>query len=596
MAATRPAIEQLSQRHLAEISAAVLRSESTGPPPVFRWPGRRPPSLVRAFIALLDADKPEIGVEAALGRAAALEEARRHAAGKTLYDPFAGSGVIPVEAARLGYYAVGQDVNPYAVAIARANAELCTGECRLRASCIKEALVRAWRRSSPLWCRGDECIVHMLLARCPPCRAPVWVSSRRSREGPRRLLVLRSDLSLEWVEPGERLGSREPSIEVPPDLPREHPDYVVYAVEIYRGGRRRWVSLARDPGWRRWVEETAATARGIAEDIPGAPIPFMEETRRLYRRGVRSTKELFSWRQLASLAAFINEAGDCRELAVLLAASAAPSNSLLAMYYQPLAKINPGLIVKSYWLPRNPAVLNPFAHRGLPAPPGLSSGLLGRGTLVSVAQRYARRCGSDCAIPPSVLLGDSTRVTPVSSAHHVVTDPPYPGMHTYKDMSLLYAQMALVAGARGGLDWEEIDTRDPGGYRGLMRSALRTATSILAEGGYLVMFLSAHKLEYIELLAETVSIPPLLGAGLRRVYPVVGEAPGRLGRGLNKLVFVAVYRKGAPSLPDAAEPLAWAGSVLSVAPLGEDEKEYSERVAGTLRELVTTLYSPAPGK
>jgi len=596
MAGAGPPIEQLAPSHLAEISAAVLRSESSGPPPVFRWPGRRSPSLVRAFIALLDAERPEVGVKAARGEREALEEARMRAEGKTLYDPFAGSGVIPIEAARLGYYAIGQDVNPYAVAIARANAELCTGECHLRVQCIQEALADAWRSASHLWCREGECIVHMLLARCPPCRAPVWVSSKRGKGGPRKVLVLRGDLSLEWVERGEGLGSREPSIEVPEGLPREHPDYVVYAVEVYRAGVRRWVSLARDPGWRRWVEETAAQARRIVEGIPGAPVPLMEETRRLYRRGVRSVRDLFSWRQLASLAAFIRAAGGCRELAVLLAASAAPSNSLLAMYYQPLAKINPGLVVKSYWLPRNPAVLNPFAHRSLPRPPSLSTSPLGRGTLVSVAQRYAKRCGGDCAIPPAILWGDSTRSAPVSSANHVVTDPPYPGMHTYKDMSLLYAQMALIAGLTGTLDWEEIDSRDPDGYRGLMRSALRVATSILAPGGYLVLFLSAHKLEYIELLAETVATPPLYGAGLRRVYPVVGEAPGRLGRGLNKLVFVAVYRKGAESLPGAVEPLSWAGRILEGAPLGEDEKEYSERVAGTLRELVSTLYSPVRGK
>jgi len=596
MAGSGPPIEQLTPVHLAEITGAVLRSESSGPPPVFRWPGRRSPALVRAFIALLDADTPEVGTEAALGREKAFHEVRRRAKGRTLYDPFAGSGVIPIEAARLGYYAVGQDVNPYAVAVARANAELCTGECRLRARCVQQALVEAWRRSSPLWCRNGECIVHMLLARCPPCRAPLWVSSKRSKDGPRRVLLLGGDLSLEWAEPGGRLGSREPSIEVPRDLPREHPDYVVYAIEIYKAGERRWVSLARDPGWRRWVEETSAEAKSIVEGVPGAPVPLMEETRRLYRRGVESVKDLFSWRQLASLATFIRAAGECRELAVLLAASAAPSNSLLAMYYQPLAKINPGLVVKSYWLPRNPAVLNPFAHRGLPGPPSLSSSPLGRGTLVSTAQRYAKRCGGDCALPPSILQGDSTRSAPVSSAHHVVTDPPYPGMHTYKDMSLLYAQMALIAGITRGLDWEEIDTRDPSGYRGLMKNALRVATSILAPGGYLVLFLSAHKLEYIELLAETVSTPPLYGAGLRRVYPVVGEAPGRLGRGLNKLVFVAVYRKGAESLPSAVEPLTWAGQILSGAPLGEDEKEYSERVAGTLRELISTIYSPAPGK
>ncbi len=562
---------------------------------MFRWPGRRPSALVRGVLAALSPVDHWVVTAAARGEREAIREVRGAASGRLVFDPFAGAGTIPVEASRLGYRAVGYDVNPNAILVARAASRLCSGSCGERASCIWRALASAWGKARELWCMGEECVVHVLLARCPPCRAPVWVSSKRGAGGPRAYLLLDSDGRLRWVrDPPEGLSAREPSIELPPSLPREHEDYVAYAIEVYSpGGGRRWISLL-DPGsvdWRVFLQESAAAASTIASLQPDVSVPPGEETRRLYKAGVRGASQLFAWRQAASLAYFAEEAARCPIEAAALIATQAPTLSLLAVYYQRLAKVNPGMVVKSFWLPRNPVVLNPFSHNGLPAPPGPYSKPLGRGSLVSGARAYSRACarGPGCSHAPTFMVADSTSTPPPGRVDMVVTDPPYPGMHTYRDTTLFYSYARALAGLGGVEDWEEIDTRDPGVYVRLLSKALELAARSTVDGGLLVLLVSAPHPEGIVALARVLSSLDERGVGLQRIYPLVSEMHGRLGRSPNKAGFLIVTVKGAESDPTAAEPLGWTRSVLEEAGLRGGDLEYSVKAAAALRRAIEEL-------
>ena len=587
-----PAILGVEPRHLALLGREAIRGESNRRPTVFKWPGRRPRIVARALASLAARVEPDVAVAAALGDPGGVEEVRRAVRGRVLFDPFAGSGAIPVEAASLGYRAVGYDINPYAVLVATGLAGLCSGACRRRVSCLWSALSRAWRRVRGLWCLGGECLVHVLLARCPPCRAPLWVSSRRGSRGPSRVLVLRSDGGLEWRSSREGLGHREPSLELPGWLPEEAPGFRAYAVETYAPGRgRRWVSLLTPEGgvWRRFLEETRGAAEALLSGSGDVEIPYGEETRRLYIAGITRASQLFPARTSASIRAFLLEAPECWREAVDLAATTAPTLSLLAIYYQPLAKVNPGMVVKSYWIPRNPVILNPFSNDSMPGDPGPASKPVGRGTLFSAVKAYEAACGarSGCPSPPVFRVADSTRDPPPPRVDVVATDPPYPGLHTYLDMSVFYAySMALAGKPAPGLEGEEIDTRDPEAYVESMTRALANTLKSLTREGLLLLLLSATSPENLAAIAGVVGrATGTLGLRLQGVYPLPTEQPGRLGRARNRLGFIiALARRDPPG--DPLEPLSWASRVARWAGLNPEEAEYGERVAGALRALL----------
>ena len=586
------ALGSVSPSLLASISRVAMKQESNTRPSVFKWWGRRPVAIVRAFLALAAGAGEEDALGVALGRRESFERVRRLVSGRRLLDPFAGSGVIPVEASRLGYTAVGQDVNPYAVAVAEAYAELCMGGCKAKSECLWGSLARSWGRVRGLWCRGDSCIVHVLLARCPPCTAPVWVSSARSGSSAKRALVLTEDYSLEWRDPRD-LSPGEPRIPLPAGLPQEAPGYVAYALEYYHRGARRWVSLAsRDREsveWRRFLEETARVAKPLAASSGGVRVPLMEETRRLYRHGVTTTLGLFTWRQAATYALVAREAWACRREMALAVANAMQSGSLLAMYYQPMAKVNPGLVVKSYWLPRNPVELNPVANTRMPHPPAPSARPVGRGTLVSIIQRYGNACwnGNGCVEPPTILLGDSTRNVPGSGYDIIATDPPYPGLHTYRDMSLLYAHASMLAGLRVPPEWSEVDTRDPESYKAGVLSAMEKSLSKAVKGGVVLLFISSPSPEGISTIAELLEELARLGIGYEAIYPVIAENPGALGRSASRVVFVVAGRLGIPTRRGFLDPLSLAWRVAREVGLREGEARYAGLVSSVLSDALS---------
>ena len=583
----------VSARFLVDLSRAILASEANRRPTIFKWWGRRPRILVRGFLALLAGVDEETAIKAAREDPEAVRIVRKRAQGMKLIDPFSGSGLIPLEAARLGYEAVGQDVNPYAVAISRALSDLCTGGCMAKAACLKRALEQAWPAIRGLWCNGVECIIHALLARCPPCTAPRWVSSKRRGSRPVRALVIGDDGGLYWTSPSD-LSPDDPVIDLPSNLPREAEDYIVYAIEVLGPGkRRRWISLVDSSiealKWRKYLEETTRIAERISNSIGGVRIPLMEETRRLYRRNRMTTDRLYTWRQNATYRYFLNRASTCAREAELLVATASLSTSLLALYYQPMAKVNPGMVVKSYWVPRNPVELNPFSHDRMPNPPGEDPRPVGRGTLISLLNSYASSCeaSDECSEPPSFFEGDSRVRQPGHGYHIVATDPPYPGLHTYRDMSLFYAHAKHLAGEEASLDWSEIDTRDPGSYKRGVVGSLRISLSQSSDNAVLLLFISSPSVEGLSLIADILSEIEDAGAGIMSVLPVVGEARGVFGRAMSKLVYVVLARKGSKTSGEALEPLKWTWRIVRSTGLSEREAEYGTKLSRIFQELLS---------
>ena len=315
----------------------------------------------------------------------------------------------------------------------------------------------------------------------------------------------------------------------------------------------------------------------------------MEETRRLYRHGVTTTLGLLTWRQAATYALVAREAWACRREMALAVANAMQSGSILAMYYQPMAKVNPGLVVKSYWLPRNPVELNPLANTRMPHPPAPSARPVGRGTLVSIIQRYGNACwnGNGCAEPPTILVGDSTRSVPGSGYDIIATDPPYPGLHTYRDMSLLYAHASMLAGLRVPPEWSEVDTRDPESYKAGVLSAMEKSLSKAVRGAVVLLFISSPSPEGISTIAELLEELARLGIGYEAIYPVIAENPGALGRSASRVVFVVAGRLGIPTRRGFLDPLSLAWRIAIEVGLREREARYASLVSSVLSDALS---------
>ncbi|MCE4622935.1 MAG: hypothetical protein F7B19_06460 [Desulfurococcales archaeon] len=565
--------------------------ESNRRPTVFRWWGRRPTPLVRAFLSIAMGADPELALRVAEFDEHAVREVRLLGTGKKLIDPFSGSGVIPIEASKLGLEAVGQDVNPYAVALSRSASDLCTGACRVKEECLWRALNKTWQRIRGLWCNNDWCIVHVLLARCPPCTAPQWISSRRGKKGPKEILALDKDGRLKWIEPRD-LEDRSSRIELPDGLPLEAEGYVAYALEVYnKNNGRRWISLLSQNSeslkWRRFLTETSRITQRINETVGGVTIPLMEETRRLYRHGRKRSDKLYTWRQNVSFLEFLRQASNCELEASLSVATASPSTSLLAIYYQPLAKVNPGMIVKSYWLPKNPVELNPFSHMNMPddLQPGVRP--IGRGTLLSVVNSYSEICGtSECIVPPSFIQGDSRVDIPGRDYDIIATDPPYPGLQTYKDLSLFYAHAVHLSGGKIDLGWDEIDTKNLREYEKGVIIALRRALSKSKDDAVVLLFISSPSSEGIAVVADVIASLERYGVGIEGVYPVIAEARGSLGRAVSKLVYVVLGKKGKQTRPEALLPLTWTSEIVEALDLSKQERDYSVKLSQVFYDML----------
>ena len=556
---------------------------------VWKWWGRRSPVLARLALAslLYRSGEEELLYSTMRLDREGLRESIKRTQGKVVVDPFSGGGTIVVEASRLGYNAYGFDINPGAVEVARATADVVCGACTWT-RCMVDSLWEARRRSSALWMApGGGIVIHAFLARCSgECRAPKLLSVKR-----RRAVILDpgSRDGVSTTSP-EDLKPLTPLITLPEDLPEAAPGYRVYAVELLEDGDRRFISLL---GWgeearslREWAAESLSKAKTMLHGTC-TRIPLLKETRKLRLKGVECWEQLYTPRQLATLKTFIEvaDARGCGAQARLVAANATRTCSLLALYYQPAGRVTPGLVLKTYWLPPYPVELNPVAYT-MDNPPRT----LARGTLASYASRAVEACGpASCPGKWRIYLGDAGSLEPYPrGAYAIVTDPPYPGMQSYTDMSLPYLYWLGE-----DLPSEPLNPMKGQGYLGLVERFATASTASLTEGGYIVILLNPPPGE-VEAVAAMTRELYRRGAGLRRVYWLPGEAPGRLGRSGRRGVYMMVYRLGSTPSSTALTPLEWvedlasevgrASPDLSIDPA--EESIHSARLAAALRGLL----------
>ncbi|WP_165488042.1 hypothetical protein [Aeropyrum pernix] len=583
-----PAIERLGRSEVVEISARSSDLEWGRRRPeysIFWWPGRRLVGAVRAVLAALSVPDPGVVVDAVDGRG--FEKIRSYTSGKLIVDPFSGGGTIPLEASRMGYKAIGLDSNPYAVSVSKASSTLLDGRCRGKAVCLLKAAQGAWRKVSSLWCGDWFCIIHILLARCPPCEAPAWVS--RWRDG--SYLVL-DEGGLKTVS-GIRVSPTKPRVSLPEGLPEEAPGYVAYAAEVLTPRGRRWVYLGDgELGGMvaKYLRSTLPAARSLTEALSGFPVPPGKETSKLLASGISDFKYLYTPRQLATISAFLGEAAqaDCSLEAACIAGSSSRAASLLAMYYQPARRVNLAFVLKTYWLPKNPVELNPLANTCMPETPRIHCKPVGRGGIWGLITRYIRGCG-ESGSSPEFRVWDSHRGLPEGiRPYAVVTDPPYPGMQSYGQLSLVYSLPHVLSGLPAPHSWNEIDSMSRSYVEDLSRS-LSASGSRVESGGYMVLLLSSGTNRGATIIARLVYSLVNDSLNLVTILPFAGESPGRLGRSLNKVVYVVVFKRGTPYSRNPLEPLEWTAEVAEAAGYGPKEASVSREIASILASKLEDL-------
>lgn len=562
--------EELRQQELVAIALSAVSAEKGRRRTLynaFKWWGRRYAALARALLASLVLEPGEQSTLLALleGDNNALEIVLRRAKGKLIVDPFVGGATILVEAALLGFRAYGVDVNPAAVAVAQTTLDIVNGKTCSQVECLEAALIVTAKKLAPLWGTPDSVVIHLLLApeNGGTVEAPAWLTTLR-RE-PRRILIIDPDTpgGLRVVEgsEAEKYRPTHPTVKIPArSLPEEAPGLRAYAAELVSRGVRRFIPL--------YTEEGSKLAKKLRETRPGqqpgcTPIPALRETKRLRDKGLRCWEQLYTPRQLVSLEAFVQEAKarGCGRLARLVAGNATRTVSLLAMYYQLYSKVNPGLVIKSYWLPRYPVELNPLAYTYTKKGTLRSAG---RGTLATYISALRKACSSIPRPRPKAIVvrGDARNPQNIpDEAYAIVTDPPYPGMQSYHDMSLIYLYW-LGEPLENSSNSHPLSGAD---YIKLIHDFSAAAAQKLKPTRALILLIGGDT----ETLAESLIEVARAGFGLRRLYWLPGEAPGRLGRSKERGIFIAVYKRAVPNREDALQPLDW---IDHIAARLEDEK------------------------
>ena len=520
---------------------------------VFKWWGRRFASMIRGLLAaaVLHEGDDKLAIEAAMGRIP--REVIENTRGLTLLDAYSGSGVASIEAARLGYEAFGVDIEPAAYYTSTATWNLASCKCREKARCLEKALEKAWTETSSLWCiTPNTCIIQIIASRCPPCRAPVWVYTKK-KDGKRILGIMDSSGSIfEVSEDNLKISPLNPSLKLNMrSLPEIAPGIVAYAVELYsiNGMNRRWISLLNDSNEsmtvKSFLEESLEKARSLIEFLgpEDLPVPEGRETRKLLKWGIRQVGDLLTERQKASLYTFIKWSGrECRVEASLIAANAMRSSSLLAFYYQPAGRINPGLVVKSYWIPPNPVELNPLAGALRP-----TLKPLGRGGLIGHVRRYFKACRTCGKRPPGralFLMADLAKVDVRVDVS--IADPPYPRGFRYSETLLLYRYALKLSGLmHEPRDGNYVDgLRTHRKYLKAIEPSFKRLLKSLNEGAPLILLVGVYNEEAVKAIIGLIYMMESEGIDIAGMYPFLGEAPGSLGRSKSRVVIALAGRRG----------------------------------------------------
>jgi adenine-specific DNA methylase len=566
-----------------------------------KWWARRPRSVIRALVlaAHLPAGTTTDRFWELFGTDTPLLE------GRHVGDCFAGGGTTLVEAARLGAWVTGLDVDPLAVRIARdelASADTdaldrAAGALRRHLADSLGTLYPATSESDPLhYFRLREvvcpsCEEHSLLYRtpvlardagrtgavvrdgkqavvCPSCRAlrPAGADAKSFVCCGRRWSLERGTFS--------RAGFTCPACSNRHTLQQlkvaNAREVLVAVEETVVDGRRR----LREPT----ADDTAALAdaarrrSAIADQVPLDSLRNVDGGRP-YSYGFSAVSGLFGDRQALFLTtAFAWLHGTELEESVrarleLAISNAISSNNRLCGYATDYGRIAPAFTgVRSYALPILSVELNPL------------HGTAGRGTLAATLRRVQRSTAStvervvrsaesldrrDMAarreVSHRVLCRSAERRFPadLGKCSAIITDPPYYDYIAYSDLSLLHRSwLAIDRGDRlaGAPIYPVGDAGDDVFARRLGR-ALRSARRALDSSGVIAFtYHSPHQRAWNALAGAVIDA----GLSVTAAFPVWADARSSVAHGHPgscewDLVWVCRAKAAATALPDSVD-------------------------------------------
>jgi len=461
-----------------------------------------------------------------------------------------GGGTTCIEATFLkADQVICSDIDPISVLIVKATLKLLDEKCGKNVDLLREALALVTNELKNLWCMGDYCYIHTFLTReCTDeyCIVPKWLGIKRVK---RKLIKLAITEECSVMEAPE-VDFYE-KIMIPREkLVRVANGVYAYATELYRVQRdgsveRTFVSLCENSKIAEHLVRAQQESKRILGDTC-TPIPEHKETKRLKKNGVFCWEQLFTLRQLLTLKRFIEVVqrldSQALDVAVALTGTAMRTLSLLAFYYQPYGKVNPGLVIKSYWLPKYPVELNPLA--------GDLQRLktIGRGTLVTYVRKVYKTCNlfKECSLDVSsvVVVRRDAFEAEYRDCDIVILDPPYPAKVDYEAMASIYSFAHDLAhrGSEGRNDKsvkQGLNVHDLNVYTQQISGLIEKIVLELKRGGKIYLLLSSDR-QAEKVLKAIIKRLETMGLNIRveRKGPYIGEAPGKLGRSRNRNILV----------------------------------------------------------
>jgi 16S rRNA G966 N2-methylase RsmD len=515
---------------------------------VFKWWGRRPALFIQAL--LLDShDTPLNDLNECVAKRLS-HESYRVLKDLTICDPMCGGGTACIEALFLGARKIiCSDIDPSSVLVVKATLKIMSEKCTEIFNQLYDALMTTVDKTKNLWCINEYCYVHTFLTReCYDdfCIVPRWLGIRRKKNKVVKVSITEDGDIVEDANVGINEKIAIPS----KNLVKINEGVYAYASELYRPlenkiVERVFVSLIKNPRIATHLAESQERSRSLLEKSC-MPIPEHKETKRLKKNGVVCWEELFTPRQLLTLKLFLEEVNNINssilDVATAMIGTAIRTLSLLAFYYQPYGKINPGLIIKSYWLPKYPAELNPLAADFK------NMKTIGRGTLLT----YLKKISKACELYKHQNLNMNSVIVESKNAYEVsyidcdvvILDPPYPSKIDYDAMSLVYdVARGLIPSKsevnQSKINGEGIDVHDLDTYINQLLDLLRKITMELKDGGKVYLLLSEDENGQKVIEAVKSELEKLdTSLSIEEKGSFTSEAPGVLGRSRTKRIIV----------------------------------------------------------
>ena len=521
---------------------------------LFRWWGRRPALLLDAIF--LDA----AGIDDHLVKSVAEARLKYRPSdvlnGTVICDPMCGGGTSAFEALFLGASKViCSDINFASSIVIKATAKVVE-DCSYVVTSLLSMIREVFKELYDIWCINDYCYLHTFLTRnCNDeyCYALKWVTTIRTRDRPLKIII---------NERGElEIGSNvtiHDVIKLPKSkLVEVGKGVYAYAVEMYDlrdPDSRVLASLVVDEFIRSNLHESMEKAVNELSQKCSL-IPLGKETRRLIRDGFTCWEHLFTPRQLLTfkkIIEYIYERNkDLIEVVSALLATAMGSSSILALYYQPLARVSVGLVVKSFWVPQYPVELNPLA--------GSIEKVknVGRGTIFTYIRKIMRACKllnelgyKGVSDKIEVAVKDALE-SDYTHCNIVILDPPYPGKVAYDELTQLYLipyRLLDVSTPQNAVG-KSVDIYNLNSYTGtLIKLIFRIVDQAPHAKIYLLISNDDKGREVYSRLSETLKVKNI---NMMLMASALAEATHGLGKGKTREIMILKIQRAVKETHEA---------------------------------------------